>query len=160
MALQADGKVLIGGDFTLVDGEVRNRVARFNADGTLDDTFKPGLGPNNTVYDMEVQADRKILIAGAFTDVNGFPRSGIARLNAEVPLPDPFPITSFQVVGGDLQLTFTTQAGVDYEVQESTDLNSGVWTTIRTITATGATTTATGLPTGGQARFFRVIIAP
>jgi hypothetical protein len=35
-ALQADGKVIIGGDFTVIGSTARNRIARLNADGSLD----------------------------------------------------------------------------------------------------------------------------
>src|SRR4051794_32197109 len=44
--VQPDGKILIGGDFTTVSPNggaavTRNRIARFNADGTLDTGFDP-----------------------------------------------------------------------------------------------------------------------
>ena len=42
VALQPDGKVLIGGDFTTVDGVARAYIARMNADGSLDTAFDPG----------------------------------------------------------------------------------------------------------------------
>ena len=44
MALQPDNKVIIGGSFTTVDGTGRNRIARLNANGTLDTGFDPGFG--------------------------------------------------------------------------------------------------------------------
>src|SRR6185503_8240624 len=40
-AVQADGKILIGGDFTSVLGAARNNIARLNPDGTLDTVFNP-----------------------------------------------------------------------------------------------------------------------
>ena len=39
--VQPDGKVVIGGDFTQVDGYARNHVARLNPDGSLDTSFNP-----------------------------------------------------------------------------------------------------------------------
>ena len=48
-AMQADGKVIIVGNFTTVNGVIRNRVARLNADGTLDTSFDPGTGANNWI---------------------------------------------------------------------------------------------------------------
>jgi uncharacterized delta-60 repeat protein len=152
LAQQKDGKILLAGNFTSVDGQPRIRIARLDTDGRLDDSFKPGLGPNAAVYDMELQEDQKIVIAGEFTEVNGFPRSGLARLNADK-APE---IEGLAVVNGDLQLTFTSTSGKTYEVQESTDL--ATWLTIRTVTATDSTTVVTGLPTGGELRFFRVIV--
>ena len=41
VAVQPDGKVLIGGDFNHVNGQPRNYLARLNTDGSLDTTFDP-----------------------------------------------------------------------------------------------------------------------
>jgi uncharacterized delta-60 repeat protein len=81
LAVQADGKVLIGGSFTTVGGVTRNRVARLNADGSLDTGFNPNA--NGEVYSVAVQADGKVLIGGQFTTVGGVTRNRIARLNAD-----------------------------------------------------------------------------
>jgi uncharacterized delta-60 repeat protein len=82
LALQSDGKVLIGGRFTEVGGVARNRIARLNANGTLDATFDPGTGTNGTPWHLALQPDGKVLIGGSFTEVNGVARNRIARLNA------------------------------------------------------------------------------
>jgi uncharacterized delta-60 repeat protein len=79
---QADGKVLIGGDFTAYNITPRNRLARLNADGSLDTSFNPGTGADATVNAIVVQADGKILIGGNFSTINGTTRASIARLNA------------------------------------------------------------------------------
>jgi uncharacterized delta-60 repeat protein len=76
-----NGKVLIGGIFTRVNGTDRNHIAQLNADGSLDFGFDPGLGPNDTVHALALQDDGKLLIGGAFTNVNGFICDHIARLN-------------------------------------------------------------------------------
>lgn len=83
LALQTDNKALIGGSFTAFDGTSRNRVARINTNGSLDGTFIPGTGANNTVRALAIQADGKIIIAGDFTSYNGTGRTRIARLNAD-----------------------------------------------------------------------------
>jgi uncharacterized delta-60 repeat protein len=82
IALQSDGKILIGGSFTSYNGTSRNYIARVNTDGSLDATFNPGSGANGTVNAIAVQSDGKILIAGDFTSYNGTARTGVARLNA------------------------------------------------------------------------------
>jgi hypothetical protein len=41
LVLQPDGKLLIGGAFTVINGVGRNRITRLNADGTLDTGFDP-----------------------------------------------------------------------------------------------------------------------
>jgi uncharacterized delta-60 repeat protein len=80
-AEQADGKILLGGGFTSVDGTARNRVARLTADGILDPGFNPNV--DRHVYSMAVQADGKILLGGYFTSVGGVGRNYIARLNID-----------------------------------------------------------------------------
>src|SRR6185295_12042057 len=82
MALQSDGKVVIGGDFTSVDGTPRNRIARLNGDGTFDATFEPFSGADDTVYAVAVQPNGKVLVGGAFTTMDLRSRSRIARLDA------------------------------------------------------------------------------
>ena len=83
VALQADGKIVIGGDFTRFNALERNRVARLNPDGSVDHAFDPGAGPNNGIRCLAVQPDGKVLIGGLFTSVNGVPRGRVARLNAD-----------------------------------------------------------------------------
>ncbi len=50
---------------------------------TLDDSFKPLLGQDASVYAVARQADGKIVIGGHFSAVNNVPRQNIARLNAD-----------------------------------------------------------------------------
>src|SRR5947209_4041273 len=62
MAIQADGKILVGGFFATLGGQSRLRIGRLNADGTLDTSFDPAAsGP---VYSQAVQPDGKILMGG------------------------------------------------------------------------------------------------
>jgi uncharacterized delta-60 repeat protein len=49
-AIQPDGKVLIGGDFTTVNGTNRNHIARLNTNGSLDSSFNPGTGVGGYPY--------------------------------------------------------------------------------------------------------------
>jgi uncharacterized delta-60 repeat protein len=91
VALQADGKPVIGGFFSAVNGAARNCVARLNTDGSLDNTFLNGLaGANGAVYSVAAQPDGKVLIAGNFTSVNQTARNYIARLNADGSLDNSF----------------------------------------------------------------------
>src|SRR5689334_13019895 len=53
IAVQPDGKILIGGFFTTVGGQTRNRIARLNSDGSLDATFNPNA--NGSVRAIAVQ---------------------------------------------------------------------------------------------------------
>jgi len=94
VAVQPDGKVLIGGSFTTVLGVARNRIARLNADGTLDMDFNPNA--SGSVFSLAVQADGKVLLGGAFLRLqpNGAAtataRLRFARLNADGTLDEGF----------------------------------------------------------------------
>jgi uncharacterized delta-60 repeat protein len=90
VALQKDGKILIGGKFAGVNGAACSRVARLNADGSMDPGFKPGSGPSDLVQSIAVQPDGKILLGGGFDAVNGVTRHGVARLNADGSLDQSF----------------------------------------------------------------------
>ena len=80
VAPQLDGKVVIGGDFTRAGGLARSRIARLNADGSLDTTFDPGLGANDTVWTLLVQTDGNILVGGTFTQFHTAGHHGLTRL--------------------------------------------------------------------------------
>ena len=96
LALQSDGKVLVGGSFTSFNGTALNRIARLNSDGSLDMTFTPGTGASATIWDMALQPDGKLVVGGEFTTFNGTARGRIARLNTN----------------GSLDLTFATGSGL------------------------------------------------
>ncbi len=82
--LQADGKVLIGGAFTIFADTWCGGIARLTPTGALDPDFDPGDGADGEVVAIAVQpADGKILIGGWFATVNGAAHNGIARLNTD-----------------------------------------------------------------------------
>jgi uncharacterized delta-60 repeat protein len=80
IAYRGDGKIFIGGSFTTYNGVSRNRIARLNADGTLDTAFNPGTGADSAVS-IIVDAGAGVYIGGSFTSYNGTSRPGIAKLN-------------------------------------------------------------------------------
>jgi uncharacterized delta-60 repeat protein len=82
ITVQPDGNVVFGGAFLEVHGSSRNSIARVNGDGSLDESFNPGSGPNDSVFAITLQPDGKVLIGGLFRTVVGTPRNRIARLNA------------------------------------------------------------------------------
>ncbi len=77
------GQVLIGGDFTTINGVSRNGIARLNPDGSLDLTFDPGLGATNAVRALTIQLDGNIVAGGSFTNFNGAALNRVARLNPD-----------------------------------------------------------------------------
>jgi len=82
IAIQNDGRALIGGDFTNVDGVALNHIARLNTDGTVDTNFTAGMGvgANGTVNAIALQASGRIVVAGQFTQADGVTRNHITRL--------------------------------------------------------------------------------
>ncbi len=82
VAVQSDGKIVIGGSFSTVNGISRNNIARLNSDGSLDEDFDPGYGASSYVYAVAVQSDGTILIGGGFSTFNSISRNRIARLNS------------------------------------------------------------------------------
>jgi uncharacterized delta-60 repeat protein len=85
IGLQPDGKLLIGGIFTPINGYPRTNLARLNANGTLDLSFtNDAVGPfDASVQAISVQADGTAFLGGTFTTLNGASRSRVARLNAD-----------------------------------------------------------------------------
>ena len=85
LAVQTDGKIIVGGSFTSWNGTTTTRIARLNSDGTLDTTFttNTGTGANSTVQSIAIQSDGKIVIGGVFTTFDGTDTRGLARLNSD-----------------------------------------------------------------------------
>jgi uncharacterized delta-60 repeat protein len=81
LAVQPDGKILVGGSFSSLGGHARSNIGRLNSDGTLDTTFNPGTG--GQVWSIAIQANGKILVGGSFGTLGGQTRSGIGRLNSD-----------------------------------------------------------------------------
>lgn len=75
-------KILIGGDFTNYNGKAINRIARLNADGTLDSTFNVGSGTNGVVYKITTDSAGKVYVGGNFTIYAGDTVNRIVRLNS------------------------------------------------------------------------------
>jgi uncharacterized delta-60 repeat protein len=82
-ARQADGRIIIGGEFTSVSGVGRNYVARLRGDGSTDTSYNVGEGANGVVLSVALQSDGKALIGGKFTTINGVKCDHIARLNPD-----------------------------------------------------------------------------
>lgn len=119
-AEQADGKILVSGDFTLAatntsPTSARNYFARFNADGTVD-SFNPDA--DFGAETLLVQPDGKVLAGGWFTTVGGLSRPGLVRLNATGSVDTGFvpgiPVQSVQCIA--LQANGKILAGGNFEI--------------------------------------------
>ena len=67
LALQPDGKILVGGSFASINGVARNRIARLNADGSLDLTFVPAYASSLTPTQLLLNPEGRILVVNAST---------------------------------------------------------------------------------------------
>lgn len=95
---QPDGKVVVAGNLSClaqcnwsgspVTGVLRNGIARFNADGSLDGGFNPnvtnnGIPGQGIVNAAVLLADGDILVGGDFNQVGATSRDDLARINAD-----------------------------------------------------------------------------
>jgi uncharacterized delta-60 repeat protein len=92
LAIQDDGKIIAGGQFTSYNNVSSGYIARLNTDGSLDTGFNTGTGFNNYLLYLAIQNDGKILVGGAFTSYNGIFRTRIARLNIDASIDADFDI--------------------------------------------------------------------
>lgn len=160
IALQPDGKILVGGRFTKFQGVSQNGLIRLNADGSKDTSFDIGIGfVDNTadfhneppVCSIAVQADGKIIVGGDFIGYQGTTENYFIRLNADGSKDTAFNIgTIFKdtvycvalqsdgkiMLAGDQMLirlnidgskdtTFKTGSGFDYDVYSVVLQNDG-----------------------------------
>ena len=86
LALQPNGKLLVGGIFQNASGQPRHALARLNADGSLDTTFGDlhfsfnAGDANGYIYGIAEQADGNSVVIGNFTLANGDARQYVARV--------------------------------------------------------------------------------
>jgi uncharacterized delta-60 repeat protein len=85
IAIQPDGKILVGGSFRFWRGNTASRLIRLNVNGTVDTAFSTniGLGPSNgDVVSVIVKSDGKIIITGSWTIFNNIPAKSLVCLNS------------------------------------------------------------------------------
>ena len=81
IAEQADGKILIGGEFSSYNSKISRFFARLDSNGELDTTFNMEKGFNRYIYDVAIQEDEKILVAGDFSSFKDSTIYRLLRLN-------------------------------------------------------------------------------
>jgi len=125
IALQRDGKIVVGGDITFAG------VTRLNPDGSVDSSFNPGgRGADDDTYAVALQADGDVLIGGFFARVNNVLQPRLARLNGNVPLLNP--VKS----GSTFMVSAPTVPGKFYTLQYQNTIG-GTWTPITATTISG-----------------------
>ena len=122
-----DGKILIGGNFTVIGGAARPGLARLNSDGSLDDSFVPpiaatGLFGKPVVSAIIRQTNGQFIVAGqpSFYTTGAVVRTNIVRFNSDGTVDPTVSANSasylsglaLQADGKVLFSTFLTPAGV------------------------------------------------
>lgn len=83
LAMQSDGKIIVGGQFTTFSGSSVNRLVRVNSDGTRDLTFNVGTGLDGNVQTNGIRVDANGIIycVGSFLTYSGSNSRGIVAIN-------------------------------------------------------------------------------
>lgn len=151
LAVQPDGKVVFGGSFSAVNGVGCNRIARINADGSLDSGFNRA-GVNGTIYSVLLQPDGNVLIGGEFSTVNGVARPYVARLfggNAR-------PLMRTLATASNAVVVAWPSSSMNFTLQQNTNMTAANWVNVTAVPATVGSEkhVVVGPPTG--TRFFRL----
>jgi len=81
IVVQSDGKLLVAGSFTVVNGQTRNRIARLDANGSLDQSFFPSNGGVDLeVHDVAVDFSGRVYVGGEFNFIGQTPANRLLRL--------------------------------------------------------------------------------
>lgn len=94
IALQSNGKILVGGSFTSFNGLTSNNIVRINSDGSIDNTFNIGSGFSSQVWSITIQTDDDILVGGYFDYYNGLLAPHVIRLKENGSIDNSFNVGS------------------------------------------------------------------
>lgn len=83
VAIEASGKILLGGLFTTVNGEDVTGLVRLNADGSTDESFDVRDGANGSVEDIAIQPLGRIWIGGSHSSYRGESTGRLTLLNGD-----------------------------------------------------------------------------
>jgi uncharacterized delta-60 repeat protein len=124
-AVQADGKIIIGGLFNNFGGvSGLQNLVRLNTDGTVDSTFTPT--PNGVVSAIVIQSDGRIVVGGGFTNIDSVNNAYIARLNADGTIDSTFaPQPNLQILCMALQSDGKIVIGGDFTLLVPANATSG-----------------------------------
>lgn len=159
IAVQPDGKVVLGGMFTTVNGSDRVRIARLNADGSLDDGFAPSGGLAGVFFHpiasaVALQADGKVVVGGNFATANGTNHKYIVRFFGNAP---PQFTSLLPLPNGTLELA--GRAATNAHLRLETSINLSDWSSVMQFTnSTGTFLLTNG--TSSSCGFFRLVWLP
>jgi hypothetical protein len=144
LGLQKDGKVLIGGQFTTVNGLTRSGIARLNADGSVDRQFYPW--PDSPEVEFLACLPDGGIVAGS-------PLVPIMRFNGS---PAPRIASLHRLPNGSAGLSVLTHQDKTCVLQASLNLTD--WISLATNTAAGCSWLFTDIEAAGlPRRFYRAL---
>lgn len=110
VAIQADGKVLLGGDIAYYNGVSIPGIVRLNPDGSRDTSYNPPFQPGSYVEGIVLQPDGKALLNG-YIQVNGLSNvPGVIRLLPSGALDTGFNAPYSLLPEGSVTTAFTTNS--------------------------------------------------
>ncbi len=130
LAVQPDGKIIVAGFFSSLNGIPHYNLVRLNPDATIDSSFNPSFQTEGSVRALYLQPDGKIVIAGNLRNVEGLPRRRVARLNSD----------------GTVDFSFNPGTGADALVDAVTEDAAG------NVYLGGIFSTVNGVPRRGLAK--------
>lgn len=104
IAVDNNGKIYVGGEFTDYDGSTLNRICRLNADGTQDTSFIVGTGFNDYVRRIKIDASNNAICGGNHTSYNGTACSRITKILEDGTLDTSFTQTPLDNIVYDLDI--------------------------------------------------------
>lgn len=125
IALQANGKILIGGSFTSYDGHSCSNIARLTKNGSFDESFS-GVTADHTVRKIGIDRNGKIIVAGDFKTLNGIAKPVLARFFSDGTIDTsfhfPIAVSPWGTTGGyDFSINTRGQIYVIVNVKSSVD---------------------------------------
>ena len=124
-AVQTDGKIWIAGDFLWINDVQRLKVARLNADGSLDASFGNGnTGTGTSVFALTMQPDGKLLMGGAFNCYNNNCLGTVVRLLGDLTANNP------SLIGTTFNVVVPTVTGKTYSLQYKLLISDPNWISV------------------------------
>jgi uncharacterized delta-60 repeat protein len=155
IALESLGKILIAGEFNMVNGMTNNYVAKLNDDGTLDPSFNTGVGPDYIVYSVALQSDGKIVAGGEFSDIGTNYLSGIGRLQNVQTVSPPHLINPIYS-NGVFRASVPAYIGKTYILQFKNNASDAGWSPLPGVPGDGTLKTMLDSSATVARRFYRV----
>ncbi len=100
--IQADGNILVGGEFASITAIPINSLARLGSGGSVDASFNVGTGSTGEVFDITMQANGRAVFGTGYGTIQGIPGLTVGRL-----------FTGITALPGLVQFSAATAAGAE-----------------------------------------------